>query len=170
MNANNRRNELFVEAMSFLMKDKLGRSMDLLEEILNDNADDKLALMARGTVKMKLGSPQSAILDFNRVIELDARNQKAYHLRGLAKEMTGDQDGALTDFNQAISINPGYGAAYYSRATLLTKMGSEEEAVEDMKVINQLTDENIEHVANEYNLWRSRHMQMESLMGNEMQR
>ena len=165
-----RRNELFTNAMSKLMKDKFGMSIDLLTEILDADPDDRMALLARGSVFIKMKNAENAISDFNRALELDAKHPKAYHLRGLAREMGGDSDGALNDFSKAIEIDPEYGAAYYSRATLLTRMGREDEAAEDMKMITQLTNVNIESFANENNIWRSRQMQMEDIMETELSR
>ena len=84
--------------------------------------------------------------------------------------MAGDDDEALKDFNQAIEIDSEYGAAFFSRATLLTKMGQEDLALEDMKMVNYLSNLNIESFANENNIWRSRHLQMENIMETEMYR
>ncbi len=170
MDKDSRKKDLFANAMSNLMRDKLGMSIDLLNEILHADPDDKLALLARGTVYLKMGNAQSAETDFSQVLEIDANQSKAHHLRGLAKEMEGDDNEALSDFNQAIDIDPEYGAAYYSRATLLTKMGREAEAAEDMKTVAQLTNANIESFANENNIWRSNQLRIESLLENEMQR
>ncbi|MEJ2167137.1 MAG: tetratricopeptide repeat protein [Desulfobacterales bacterium] len=170
MDKNNRRTELFTNAMSNLMKNKFGISIDLLNEILDADSDDKLALLARGTVYLKMGNAQNAENDFSRVLELDTDHPRAFHLRGLARESKGDDDEALNDFNQAIEIDPAYGAAYYSRASLLTKMGREDAAAEDMQMIAHLTDVNIESFANENNVWRSRHMQLETILESEMQR
>ena len=44
------KNELFSSAMSNLMKDKLGMSIDLLNELIDVDSDDKLAYLARGSV------------------------------------------------------------------------------------------------------------------------
>ena len=170
MDKDNRKKVLFANAMSNLMRDKLGMSIDLLDEILRADPDDKPALLARGTVYLKMGNAKNAKADFSRVLEIDANQSKAHHLRGLAKEMEGDDNEALSDFNQAIDINPEYGAAYHSRATLLTKMGREAEAAEDMKMVTQLTNANIESFANENNIWRSDQLRIESILENEMQR
>ena len=165
-----RKKELFTSAMSSLMKDKLGISLDLLDEIIKTDPDDKLALLARGSVYLKMGNTKNAIGDFSRALQIDANHPKAYHLRGLAHEMEGDDDKALKDFDKAIDIDSEYGAAYYSRATLLTKMGQEDSALEDMKIVSQLSNLNIESFANENNVWRSRQLQMENMMESEMQR
>lgn len=81
-----------------------------------------------------------------------------------------DSDKALADFTRALDIDPEYGAAYYSRATLLTKMGQEDEAAEDMRMVTHLTNVNLENFANDNNIWRSRHMQVEGLLESEMNR
>jgi tetratricopeptide (TPR) repeat protein len=165
-----RKKDLFANAMSNLMKDKFGISIDLLNELIDTDPDDKLALLARGSVYLKIGNTENAIGDFSRTLQIDSSHPKAYHLRGLAREMAGDDDEALKDFNKAIDIDSEYGAAYYSRATLLTKMGQEDLALEDMKMVNHLSNRNIESFANENNLWRSRQLQTENIMESEMQR
>ena len=170
MSNNDRRNELFTNAMSNLMKEKFGMSIDLLSEILAADPEDRLALLARGSVYLKMNNAENAIDDFTRALEIDSNRSKAYHLRGLAREMAGDGEEALSDFNKAIETDPEYGAAYYSRATLLTRMGREDEATEDMKMVTHLTNLNIENFANDNNIWRSRQLQMEGMMETELSR
>jgi len=165
-----RKNEIFANAMSNLMKDKFGMSIDLLNELIDADSDDKLAVLARGSVYLKMGDTKNAIGDFSRALEIDSKHPKAYHLRGLAHEMAGDNNKALKDFDRAIDIDPEYGAAFYSRATLLTKMGQEESALEDMKMVTHLSNLNIENFANENNVWRSRQLQLEEAMESEMHR
>ena len=170
MNSKDRKNEMFTDAMKKLMEDKLGMSLDLLDEIIRTDSDDKLTLLARGSVYLKMGNAENAIIDFDRVLEIDSKHQKAFHLRGLARVMTGDNDGALGDFNMAIEIDPEYGAAYYSRASLLSKIGKEDLAAEDMQMVTHLTNRNIETFANDNNIWRSRQMQVENILESELQR
>lgn len=166
----NRKKDLFNNAMSNLMNDKLGVSIDLLDELIKVESKDRLAWLARGSVYLKMGNSQNAISDFSQAIELDSNHPKAYHLRGLAREMAGENDQALADFGRAIDIDPEYGAAYYSRATLLTKMGREDDAVEDMQTVTHLTNLNIEDFANENNIWRSRQLQLEEMLDTEVNR
>ena len=170
MDDNDRNKELFTTAMKKMMNDKLGESIDLLDEVITADPDDRLAFMARGTVYLKMGNAQNAILDFSRAIEIDASHPKAYHLRGLARELAGETDGALSDINKAIEHDPEYGAAFYSRATLFTKMGQEDAAAEDMQMVTHLTNRNLEEFANDNNIWRSRQMQLEGIMESEMNR
>ena len=170
MNKKDNRNELFAHAMSCLMKDDIGASIELLNKILDSDPADKLVLLARGSAHLKSGKTENAIGDFSRAIEVDSGYAKAYHLRGLARELAGDDEDALKDLGKAIEIDPEYGAAYYSRATLLTKMGQEDSATDDMKMVTHLTNVNIESFANESNVWRSRHMQMENMFESDLNR
>jgi len=170
MDKSTRKSELFTNAMTNLMKDKLGISIDLLTEILTADPGDRLALLARGSVYLKLNHAEDAIQDFSEALKLDPNHPKGYHLRGLAHEILGDDDAALKDFTIAIEIDPEYGAAYYSRATLLTKMGREDPAAEDMKMVTQLSNANIESFANENNVWRSRQLQVEDALESELHR
>ena len=87
MDKNDRNKELFASAMKMMMDDKLGESIDLLNEVIAADPDDRLAFMARGSVYLKMGNAQNAILDFSRAIKINADHPKAYHLRGLAREM-----------------------------------------------------------------------------------
>ena len=170
MSKTNRNNELFANAMSNFMNNKLGVSIDLLDEILSADSEDRLAWLARGSVYLKMDNTENAIRDFSRAIELNPNHPKAYHLRGLARKMAGENDQALADLGKAIEIDSEYGAAYYSRATLLTKLGREDDAAEDMKMVTHLTNLNIENFANENNIWRSRQLQLEEMLETEVNR
>jgi len=170
MNKKDIKNELFAHAMSSLMNNNIGTSLELIDKILASDPTNKLVLLARGSAHLKSGKVENAIGDFSRAIEVDSDYAKAYHLRGLAREAAGEDDDALKDLNKAIDINPEYGAAYFSRATLLTKMGQEDSATEDMKMVTHLTSVNLETFANENNVWHSRHMQMENVVESDLNR
>ena len=44
------------------------------------------------------------IADFNRAIELDPKQPRAYMNRGFAKQAKGDHDGAIADYNRALEL------------------------------------------------------------------
>ena len=153
-----------------LLNGDFNGSIESLSQALADDPDHKLALITRGSAFLKAERYADAVGDFNRAVEIDPEYARAYHLRGVAKEYNGDDDGALDDFGHAIRIEPEYGAAYYSRATLLTKMKQEDLAVEDIEMIQHLTNKNIETFANDNNVWRSQHLRLESMLESELQR
>ena len=88
----------------------------------------------------------------------------------LARERQGRHAEAIDDFDKAIDLDSEYAAAFYSRATLCTKIGHEDLAVEDMRMIQHLTNKNIETFANENNVWRSHHLRLEGIAADEMDR
>jgi hypothetical protein len=49
-------------------------------------------------------------------------------------------------------------------------MGQTDQATEDIQMVTQLTQQNIESFANENNVWRSNHMQVETIMETELNR
>ena len=153
-----------------LMHGNLDNSIASLSRALELEPDHKLALVSRGSAYLKLNNFERAVQDFDRVIEIDPNYARAYHLRGIAKEHVEDYENALADISKAIDIDPEYGAAFYSRATLLTKLKREDEAVEDIQMVQFLTNRNIETFANENNIWRSQQMKLESALETELDR
>lgn len=170
MNTQEKIGNMFTNAMSELVANNYGKSIELLSDIVEQDPNHKLALVARGSAYLKLGDARSAVSDFSRAIDLDPDYARAYHLRGLACENKGDGESALIDFDKAIELDPEYGAAYYSRATLLSQMGRTEQASEDIQMVTHLTNRNIETFANESNVWRSQHMKLESILETEIER
>jgi tetratricopeptide (TPR) repeat protein len=53
---------------------------------------------SRGSAHYKLGHYPEALADFNKVIELDPKNQEAFNNRGFVKKNMGDKEGACKDW------------------------------------------------------------------------
>ena len=168
MSAKDKANAKFEEGMSNFLCQDYDRGVQFFSEAINADPAYRLAFKSRGAAYLKLGKTREALADFNRIIEMDPDNAQAYHLRGLAYEKSGDNDKALEDFNKAIDLNSEYGSVYYSRANLHNKMGHAEMATEDIRMVNQLTEVNIETFANDSNIWRSHHLQLESMSGDDL--
>ena len=170
MNKSTNTQSLFDNARFELINGNFEKSIESLNEVLKLEPSHKLAIISRGSAFLKLNKIDEAVNDFNRVIEIDPNYARAYHLRGVARETSEDYENALFDISKAIDIDPDYGAAFYSRATLLTKLKREDEAVDDIQMVQFLTNRNIETFANENNVWRSQQMKLESAMGTELER
>ena len=163
-------NEKVNEGMIAFANENFGRCIDNLTEVLKEDSTHKLALATRGAAHLRSGNPAVALSDFDRVLAIDPDYARGYHLRGLAREVQGDDDGALADFSRAIELAPEYGAAYNSRANLYAKVGREEDAEGDMQMVAHFTEKNIQAFANENNVWRSHHLQVEDAMETELNR
>ena len=153
-----------------LLNGNLEDSITSLSEALKLDPKHILARVSRGSAFLRLDNIDEAINDFNCVIETDPDYARAYHLRGVAREQNEEYESALSDISKAIEIDPEYGAAFYSRATLLTKLKREDEAVEDIQMVQFLTNKNIETFANENNVWRSQQLKLESTLETELER
>ena len=164
MDRNERINTLFDRAISNLLKDKIGVSIDLLDEILRIDSDNKLALLARGSIYLKLGNSINAISDFSLLLEIDGNHPKALQLRGVAWNLEGSTDKALRDFNRAIDIDPEYGTAYYGRSIVLYKMGQDEKAAKDMKMADRLKNMNFGSCVDNGNIFHSHQLRFEDIL------
>jgi tetratricopeptide (TPR) repeat protein len=72
------------------------------QETIND-AKELLSqvYMAQGSTALGAKDYPSAIADYNKAIELDATNGKAYFYMGVAKDQSGDEPGAIAAYTKA---------------------------------------------------------------------
>jgi len=84
----------------------------------------------------------AALAEFNKAIELDPNNSKAYNNRGIVKNILNDSTGSLTDFNKAIELEPENVSAYKNRALLKMRHKNYSEALDDFNKVLQLDPEN----------------------------
>ena len=136
----NCKNKVIAEVLPDIMVDRLKLGIELLDAILSVDPNDKPALLARGSIYLRLNNAKRASSDFSRVLKIDPNHPKAYHLRGLSKEMEDNYSQALEDFNRAIDVDSDYKSAYDSRDILLTRMGQNTETKEAMKMVAKKTN------------------------------
>lgn len=160
----------FNAGMAAFVGQDYGKCIESLTEVLREDQTHTLALVSRGAAFMRTGEMAAALADLDRAIAIDPGYARAYHLRGLVHESQDQVDKAVEDFSKAIELKPDYGAAYHSRATLYAKLGQTDHATEDIQMVAQLTQHNIETFANENNVWRSHHLQVEAMLETELNR
>ncbi len=78
-------------------------------------AQTSIEMNNQGLVKYKAKNYAAALVDFNKAVELDAKNEKALHNRGLAKYALKDYEGSIADQTKAIALNAAYSNAYNDR-------------------------------------------------------
>ena len=132
MKQNNRKDKALARVLPNIKMDKLMMGIELLDAILSVDANDKPALLARGSIYLRLKDAKRAGRDFSRVLKIDPDHPKAYYLRGLSMEMEDNFSQALKDFNRAIDIDPNYRIAYESRDNLVTRMGWDAKTARDL--------------------------------------
>jgi tetratricopeptide (TPR) repeat protein len=74
-----------------------------------------LAYSLRGRAVRKTGSPQQALEDFNRAVEL-APDEANYFQRAATYQMLGEHTLALADLDQVIALKPDGPQGYFARA------------------------------------------------------
>ena len=88
--------------------------------------------------KTESGKFREAIMDFNKVIELDPNQAKAYQYRGVAKAKYGDFAGAIIDYDKAIEKDSNNTDSYSSRGIAKARLGNLTGAIVDFDVALEL--------------------------------
>lgn len=170
MNTNDTSQELFVKAMNAFVEERLDKSIEFLDSVLEKDADHVMATMTRGSAYLKLNRLKEALDDFDRVVKCDPAHAGGFHKRGLVKEKMGQYTEAMQDFDKAIALEPEYGAAYYSRAALHGKLSQEDEALKDIEMVTHLGNRNLETFMGANNIWHTQQMRVEDATETELNR
>ncbi len=86
-----------------------------------------------GTYYFKKGENDSAIVYFNKALQLDSTLSSSYLNRGLAYLLQGNYALALKDYNEALRYNDEFPLAYNNRGYLYLKLGKYDSAITDLK-------------------------------------
>jgi tetratricopeptide (TPR) repeat protein len=73
-----------------------------------------------------------ALDEFNRSIELNAKNPEAYYWRGSTLINQGRLENALEDFRQAVKLKPDYAEAYDLLGWLFDRLGDPDKGIESL--------------------------------------
>jgi len=104
-------------------------SLDLWTYILRYYPDRPTAYNNRGHYYLNQGEYDKALADFNKAIELDAKNAGAYDNRGVLYLRQGDYEKALSDVNKAIELDPQKSGSYDNRGLILSQKGESNQAL-----------------------------------------
>ncbi|HSY77314.1 MAG TPA: tetratricopeptide repeat protein [Bacteroidia bacterium] len=81
---------------------------------------------------------QSALADFNKVIQMEPDFAYAYYNRAYVKYKMLDFSGALADYNKAIQIDPDFSDAYYNRGLVFFCQKDKLSACQDFSKAGEL--------------------------------
>ena len=82
----------------------------------------------------------SAIEQFNKVIEMDAKFVEAYKIRGNCYLALKKNDEAVKDFSKIIEMDPSNRGAYSGRSSAYKAMGKLPQAKSDALKANKMSD------------------------------
>ena len=94
------------------------------------------------------GSYEDAIKCYDKVIEINPEDDKAYNNKGIALANLGKYEDATEEYNKAIEINPEDDTAYYNKGNALANLGKYEDAIEEYNKAIKINSENPQY----YNL------------------
>ena len=105
---------------------------DLIGFIANEkNYETASVLFYQGFASDSKGKYKEAIDYYDRVIELNPNNARAYNNRGVAKNELRQYQEAIADCDKAIELNPGFAEAYSNRGNAKNFLGLHQEAIAD---------------------------------------
>lgn len=88
-----------------------------------------------GGIYLEEENPREAIVEFDRAISLQQRNEHAYNSRGVAHFRLDDPEAAERDFTTAMAREPEFLVAQLNRGLLRLREGRDDEALADFDAI-----------------------------------
>lgn len=146
-----------LKADVLLSKQEYAETINVSNQAINSlNLSNDLfstALASRATAKYSLKQYNSALIDFNRSIELDSENSVAYINRGVVKYRLNDSQGAIADYTSAINIHNrksnldaidkiDLSTAYQGRAFIKYEAENFQDALQDVNTALKLNSDN----------------------------
>jgi tetratricopeptide (TPR) repeat protein len=101
-----------------------------------------------GVAKASEGDLNGAIAEFNRLIQLNPKDEIAYYNRGLLEANKGDFDIAIADFNHAIQLKPTFARAYNDRGSVKAAERDIDGAIADFNYAIQLSPQFVQAYLN----------------------
>ena len=93
------------------------------EPVVNETNPQALAYVEQGKAKYQAGDYRSAVVAYNKALELHEGLVEAYFQRASAKNLLRDFEGALRDYNKVINLDSLHVYAYYYRSLLKHQLG-----------------------------------------------
>ncbi|KPL20681.1 MAG: hypothetical protein AMS23_10530, partial [Bacteroides sp. SM1_62] len=115
------------------------KAKELAEALIREHPDFALGYFALGTIYGNgLAQYSTAIIQFNKSIDLDPQFPRSWLNRGMAKIGLNDYKGAREDFNKAINLKRGYALAYILRGVANYNLGDTDAMLIDFEIGLQL--------------------------------
>lgn len=123
----------YIEGLASLVEGDTLAYISSLTGILDDNPNDKDALMLLGNVLVFTGDYRKAINCFNNVIALDYYFKEAYNSLAYAYNSLNDPDSSIWAINQYIKLAPDEANPYDTRGDLYADNGKLQRAIESYR-------------------------------------
>ncbi len=115
------------------------KAKELAESLIRENPDFAPGYFVLGTIYGSgLGQYSTALIQFNKSIDLDPQFPIFWINRGIAKIELKDFQGAREDFNQAVTLKRGYALGYILRGVANYSLEDTDATLADLEIGLQL--------------------------------
>ncbi len=128
--------KLMVSALEAHSNEQFQRAIDLYSLILRQKLDGTISSLIynhRGMAWFALAEYQQGTADFDKSIEFNSENVRAWCNRGLAYRILEKLDASLNDYNQAVEMEPRQYDGYWGRAQTCYEMKLFSRALSDCR-------------------------------------
>ena len=123
---------LFYQDLASYNKGEYEKAIGYCDKVIKLDPDDARAYNNRGCAKYQLGQYQEALVDYNKVIELNHPNKAITYCNcGDAKNCLKQYEEAIVDYNKAIELNPNDATAYNNRGYAKYHLEQYQKAISD---------------------------------------
>ncbi len=122
---------------SLVASGKWGRAIEIYNEMLGENKDDKEVWKLLAEALYSSGNYEDAERAYLRVLQMDKDDYEAWYLRGLCLKNMNKWGGALQSFQTAVRKNPKYKEAYEEILNILVERGMYSRALETLKKMKE---------------------------------
>lgn len=106
-------------------------ALNIFELVVESNPIDHLAIYYVGLCHLKMDKVSTAVLHFNRALELAPDTVNYLSDRAVAKLRVRDKKGSLADLDRCVELDPNYSYRYSLRAFAKNSFGDADGAIED---------------------------------------
>ena len=132
----------YIQADSLLFREYSSRSIQLLEEVLEEDPENEEASLSLGLAYTRSGIPQNSmkgILLIRKIVENNPANTEAAFQLGLFSIQTGQYEKAETRFRTVLEYQADHYGAMYQLAVAELNQGKTEAARQGLEKVIQLT-------------------------------
>jgi tetratricopeptide (TPR) repeat protein len=140
-------NEFLNEAKSMFATGHPMESIELFAKAEKEGCNPVTVNLSRGAAFLTAGELDKSIDDFNRVLEIDTDNERAFYFRGIAHFMKGEFVHSVADLSKSITFNHDRGGAFFARGLAFAELDHTDESLRDFKTAIAFSNKEIEGFA-----------------------
>jgi tetratricopeptide (TPR) repeat protein len=141
-------NELLQEAKSKFATGHPQESIELFTKAEEEGCNPVTVHLSRGAAYVTLGELNKSLDDFNRVLEIDPDNERAFYYRGIVYLRKGEFEKAIADLSTSITFNHERGAAFLARGFAYAELDRTDESLRDLKTAIAFSNKEVQGFAN----------------------